>query len=69
MRRRRARVRLEDPAAPVLARRRLRGVPVMVSEECGVDALDAHERAHGGRWRESDRLLPDEVVIRDERLV
>lgn len=68
MRRRRARLRLEDPAAPVPARRRLRGVPVMVAEDCGVDALDARERARGGRWREAHTLAPGEVVIRDDRL-
>ena len=34
----------------------------------GVEARDALERACGGRWRESQHLLPGEKTIEDERL-
>lgn len=70
MTRRRVRIRLEDPALPLLEQRRIRGRSIALDEAslATVEMLDARERAAGGRWREAHTLAPGEVVIVDERL-
>ena len=70
MTRRRVRIRREDPALPLLERRRIRGRRIAMDDLAlpTVEMLDARERAAGGRWREARTLAPGEVVIVDARL-
>jgi hypothetical protein len=52
-------------------RRRVEAVARLRTDVLGLDTveeIDALERARGGKWRQSERLLEDETVIRDPRL-
>lgn len=63
------RLRLEDPAPAVLHPRRLRGRVVEDLDTLAtIEWRDELERAGGGKWRQSERLLPGEEVIKDARL-